>query len=109
MPEVIRGPMRRREALLTAAYLMYRAEIDHIYLKGSDADVFFVVARKGLSVTAGGNGCCGSDWPRGRFHVAVLLYGDARCPAGGQPARSHEVLQENILRKTGAHRVSYVS
>jgi hypothetical protein len=42
MPEVIRGPTRSREALLTAAYLMHRAKKDLVQLKGSYTDVLFM-------------------------------------------------------------------
>jgi len=47
-PEVVRGPMRSREALMTAAYLMYRAKKDHIFLKGSDTHTLFVAQSGGL-------------------------------------------------------------
>jgi hypothetical protein len=42
LPEVVLGPLRLREALIRAAYLMYRAKKDHSYLKGSDTDVLVI-------------------------------------------------------------------
>jgi hypothetical protein len=42
LPQVILGPLRLREALIRAAYLMYRAKKDHIFLKGSKTDVMVV-------------------------------------------------------------------
>jgi hypothetical protein len=42
IPEVIRGPLYSREALIRAAYLMYRAKKDHVFLKGSDTDALLI-------------------------------------------------------------------
>ena len=42
LPEVIRGPLLLREALIRAAYLMYRAKKEHVFLKGSETDVLVI-------------------------------------------------------------------
>ncbi len=42
IPEVIRGPLYIREALVRAAYLMYCAKKDHVFLKGSETDTLVV-------------------------------------------------------------------
>jgi hypothetical protein len=47
LPEVIRGPLHSREALIRAAYLMYRAKKEHVFLKGSDTDVLFIAETSG--------------------------------------------------------------
>jgi hypothetical protein len=47
IPEVIRGPLYHREALIRAAYLMYRAKKDHVFLKGSDTDTLLISGKTG--------------------------------------------------------------
>lgn len=47
IPEVIRGPLYSREALIRAAYLMYRAKKDHVFLKGSETDVLLISGKTG--------------------------------------------------------------
>lgn len=42
LQQVILGPLRLREALIRAAYLMYRAKKDHALIKGSDTDVLVI-------------------------------------------------------------------
>lgn len=46
-PEVIRGPLVLREALIRAAYLMYRAKKQHAFLKGSDTHALVVSTETG--------------------------------------------------------------
>lgn len=46
-PEVIRGPLHVREALIRAGYLMYRAKKDHVFLKGSETDVLLISGSTG--------------------------------------------------------------
>jgi hypothetical protein len=46
-PEVIRGPLALREALIRAAYLMYRAKKEHAFLKGSDTHTLVVSESSG--------------------------------------------------------------
>ena len=47
LPEVVRGPLRLREALIRAAYLMYRVKKEHVFLKGSDTDVLVIGEENG--------------------------------------------------------------
>jgi hypothetical protein len=47
LPEVIRGPLRLREALIRAAYLMYRAKKEHAFLKGSETDALVISDKDG--------------------------------------------------------------
>jgi hypothetical protein len=47
IPEVIRGPLYHREALVRAAYLMYRAKKDHVFLKGSETDTLLISGTTG--------------------------------------------------------------
>jgi len=47
LPQVVLGPLRLREALIRAAYLMYRAKKDHALLKGSDTDVLVIAEANG--------------------------------------------------------------
>jgi len=47
IPEVIRGPLYHREALIRAAYLMYRAKKDHVFLKGSETDTLLISGKSG--------------------------------------------------------------
>lgn len=47
IPEVIRGPLYHREALIRAAYLLYRAKKDHIFLKGSETDTLLISGTSG--------------------------------------------------------------
>lgn len=42
VPEVMRGPLLLREALIRAAYLMYRAKKEHVFLKGSDTHALVI-------------------------------------------------------------------
>lgn len=50
IPEVIRGPLYPREALIRTAYLMYRAKSAHAFLKGSETDVLFIAEKTGRIV-----------------------------------------------------------
>lgn len=47
LTEVIRGPLHLREALIRAAYLMYRAKKEHVFLKGSETDVLVLSEKNG--------------------------------------------------------------
>ncbi len=47
LPEVIRGPLLLREALIRAGYLMYRAKKEHAFLKGSDTHAMVVSEETG--------------------------------------------------------------
>lgn len=47
VPEVIRGPLYLKEALIRAAYLMYRAKKEHAFLKGSETDALIVYEHSG--------------------------------------------------------------
>jgi hypothetical protein len=40
--QVVLGPLSIREALIRAAYLMYRAKKEHVYLKGSQTDALVI-------------------------------------------------------------------
>jgi len=42
LSQVILGPLRLREALIRAAYLMYKAKNNHALIKGSDTDVLII-------------------------------------------------------------------
>lgn len=47
IPEVILGPLYHREALIRAAYLMYRAKKEHVFLKGSETDTLLISGTTG--------------------------------------------------------------
>jgi hypothetical protein len=42
LPQVVRGPLYLREALIRAAYLMYRAKKEQAFLKGSDTHAWII-------------------------------------------------------------------
>ena len=100
VPEVIRGPLYLKEALIRAAYLMYRAKKDHAFLKGSETDALIVYEQSGAirPSIAGRYEGGRSVRPGRRFYAALLLPRFARTTSGSRSKWFSGTLQREISR-----------